>query len=309
MEEAIAEARLRVGGAGEPGTEEARRALGAVEAAEALTSRRVRLDYSDGSSAAFGLFREAAWWALRAHLLHEGSDGPFPEEPTALWDKAMAGRSGACVAAVDSEIVARARAAFGSRGWEIAQATEDIRLNELRALREVVSRLVHPLEAGMARLSSLRIMRVLRIGTVVAVAAGTVYAGGATWKSYRRGPNFALHTQASASSNFAGYDTAAGVVDGNTSDLGMHTAQQERPWLQIDLGQMRPIRQVVVFNREDCCRDRAVPLTLEVSADGKDFREIARRDFEFSKWRATVGPVEARYLRFTSLKKTWLHFN
>jgi len=309
MEEEIAAAKARVGGDGEPGTAESRRALAASEAAECLLARRVRLEHSDGTVAAFGLVRQALWWALHAHAARSKARVDATIPLAELWAIVMKGPGGALVSGLDEAVVEQARTALVDRGWEVAAAPDDVRINELRAMREVLVRMLDPLEDGMARLTRLRVMRVARMVAVVGCVAAIAVAVGWAWRSHKRGPNLALRKQATASSTFAGYDGAAGAVDGNTMDIGFHTEQQERPWLLVDLGSVQTVRQVIVYNRGDCCKDRAVPLIVEASVDGKEFQQIARRDFEFSKWRAVFSPTALRYVRFTADKKTWLHFN
>jgi hypothetical protein len=309
MEEEIAEAKARAGGAGEPGTAESRRALAALEAAECLLARRVRLEHSDGTAAAFGLVRQALWWALHAHAARSNAKVDATTSLAELWATVMKGPCGVLVGGLDDAAVEQARTAFVERGWEVASAPDDVRVSELRAMREVLARMLGPLEGGMARLTRLRVKRAARMVAVAGCVAAIAVAAWWVWRSHKRGPNLALGKQATASSMFPGYDSAAGAVDGNTTDIGFHTAQQERPWLLVDLGSEQTIRQVVVDNRGDCCKDRAVPLIVEASVDGKQFQPIARRDVEFSTWRAVFPPARARYVRFTADKNTWLHFN
>lgn len=308
MEDVIAEARARTGGPGEPGASEARFALAALEAVDALAGRRVRLERSDGSAAAFGLAREAVWWALKAHAARDQADPPDSDLP-ALWEEGMRHTPGQATSGLDAAVVDQARCAFLSRGWEQAASPDDVRLGELRALREVAVRLVGPLEADMTRLARLRIMRALRWAASLAAIAAIVVGVLLAWRAHKRGPNLALHKPTTASSLFSGYDTSAGAVDGNTSDLGVHTTQQDKPWIVIDLGDTKQIRQVVVYNRADCCKDRAIPLLVETSVDGRDYREVARQEAEFSKWKAVFPPTEARYVRVKVGKKSFLHLN
>ena len=52
---------------------------------------------------------------------------------------------------------------------------------------------------------------------------------------------------------------------------------------------------------------RAIPLVLEVSDDGKAFREVARRTEEFSAWAPSFPPQTARYFRVRVDRVSTLH--
>lgn len=86
-----------------------------------------------------------------------------------------------------------------------------------------------------------------------------------------------------------------------------HTLQEASPWLELDLGQVQKFSSVKVFNRLDCCADRAVPLVIEVSDDRKAWRQVARRDAAFAKWTAKLGPTSARWVRLRVTRSSFLH--
>ncbi|HEY0469389.1 MAG TPA: discoidin domain-containing protein [Polyangiaceae bacterium] len=94
---------------------------------------------------------------------------------------------------------------------------------------------------------------------------------------------------------------------GQLLGLFFHTNEEQNPWLEIDLGQLRTISQVELTNRTDCCGDRAQPITIEVSTDHQHFLPVAGRDAEFSTWRARFPAVSARWVRARVLKQTYLH--
>ena len=64
-------------------------------------------------------------------------------------------------------------------------------------------------------------------------------------------------------------------MDGDLTNLGFHTIEAPNQNVTIDLGKVRRIFRVVVYNRADCCQQRAVPLKIEVSQDNKKFRQVA----------------------------------
>jgi NPCBM/NEW2 domain/PA14 domain/Domain of unknown function (DUF1929)/F5/8 type C domain len=75
---------------------------------------------------------------------------------------------------------------------------------------------------------------------------------------------------AQSSTDYGGLSSRA--VDGNTSGLWgnqsvTHTANENQPWWQVDLGASSTITQVNVFNRTDCCGTRMSDWYLLVSND------------------------------------------
>jgi len=66
---------------------------------------------------------------------------------------------------------------------------------------------------------------------------------------------------------------------------------------------------VLVENRIGCCEDRAVPLIVEVSTDNKRWQTVAKRSQSFNHWRAEFSRVDARWVRVTALRRTYLHLS
>jgi len=91
----------------------------------------------------------------------------------------------------------------------------------------------------------------------------------------------------------------AQVVDGDRTNLGFDTVALGEKSVLIDLLAPHRIRRVDVYNRMDCCQERVVPLSIEVSSDGKTFRHVADRSHRFALWKASFPPVEARWVRLT----------
>lgn len=86
------------------------------------------------------------------------------------------------------------------------------------------------------------------------------------------------------------------------------TNDEVNPWWIIDLQAPKLLGSVTIVNRTDCCPDRAVPLVLELSADGQNWREVARRVDTFRTWKPSFAPSKARYVRLRALRRTLLHF-
>jgi hypothetical protein len=140
--------------------------------------------------------------------------------------------------------------------------------------------------------------RRLVIGTAVAALLGLLGLGVVKLATHSRATNLALHRPVSFSvPTRAEYKHGEQLVDGDTANIGFHTESEEQPYATIDLGESKRIDRVIVHNRADCCKDRAIPLQLEVSDDGKKFQLIAERKELFDKWIAKDLNAKGRYLR------------
>lgn len=117
--------------------------------------------------------------------------------------------------------------------------------------------------------------------------------------------NLALKRPVEVSSRSAehGVDPSR-VVDGKRMNLGFHSDEKGPHVVTVDLGAVRRIHRVDVFNRADCCQERAVPLRLEVSSDARSFRTLLVRIDPFSLWKATFPATEARYVRLVQTSET-----
>ena len=86
-----------------------------------------------------------------------------------------------------------------------------------------------------------------------------------------------------------------------------HTRDEQDPWFQYDLGTKTTFSSLRIENRQDGESDRAVPLVVEVGDDGEHFRQVARRDSEFSAWSPSFPAVTARYVRLRVPRRSMLH--
>lgn len=147
---------------------------------------------------------------------------------------------------------------------------------------------------------SLGIIRVTRALRLSAVALGALYIlyllGARLW----RGENLALRAQASASSQLEGTIDARGVINGKVENtFGVHTQKEADPWVRLDFGAERTIKQVIVYPRGDGYANESLPLILESSSDGQVFSAIATRRDPFTQQTPWVvkSSISARYLR------------
>jgi hypothetical protein len=149
--------------------------------------------------------------------------------------------------------------------------------------------------------------RFVRLASLGIIGLGVVAM---VWAQMARPPNLALGREALASSE--GWSTTpAAAVDGIRygSQLGFHSAEEDAPWLAIDLGQPYALTRVAAYGRGDCCFDQSVPLAFEVSDDGAVYRQLDKRDGRFSQsdpWVIKLEHVIARYVRFRTLRRSFL---
>ncbi|NLX96889.1 MAG: discoidin domain-containing protein [Rhodopirellula sp.] len=111
-------------------------------------------------------------------------------------------------------------------------------------------------------------------------------------------------------------EDAAGACDGiKDGKWGFHTDAENRPWWQVDLGQRCDLDHALIFNRCDSVADRASRLTVLVSDDGKDFRQVYQHDGSVfyghndgKPLRASLGTA-GRFVRIQLPAKNYLHLD
>jgi len=167
----------------------------------------------------------------------------------------------------------------------------------LITLKRIAFALGDPLENDA---SAARRLRTARRARRVALACLVLLGLGLGLARALRRPDLALYKPVAV----AGADPQFGVdpvqvVDGDRTNLGFVTFSQGEKSVLIDLLAPHRIRRVDVYNRMDCCQERAVPLSIDVSSDGKTFRHVADRSHRFALWKASFHPVEARWVRLT----------
>ncbi|MEP7122872.1 MAG: discoidin domain-containing protein [Byssovorax sp.] len=110
-----------------------------------------------------------------------------------------------------------------------------------------------------------------------------------------------------ASSGAWGFPAEGIVGDHGDRGLFFHTAEEEDPWVEIDLGALRDVEQVKIENRDDVGMDRCLPLVVELGDPDHHFHEVARRTEAFDRWTATFPKEKARYLRLHVPRRTLFH--
>ena len=118
--------------------------------------------------------------------------------------------------------------------------------------------------------------------------------------------NLALYRPVTASSRHP-HSTApadnSGLVNGQVEPTyGIHTAPKNA-WVMVELDGVHAIDTVKVYNRGDGWFDEGLPMTLELSEDGRTFAAVDTRTTHFSStapWVFQAGGRRARAVRIRS---------
>jgi hypothetical protein len=270
------------------------RARSAAALAERVVDRIAPLSTEPVSIAIVSFYREAAFWALTVD-----HTGPLPATPS---EALACVNNDVLLAAAGGAIgLERVREALARTFIADADLTPAQRFDETQALRGFVRQLMAVSEApNVARRRIVLWRRTLAALACVLLPAAAFIVG--------RDRDLADHRPWRASSKFTECDLPSNTCLGSPVDIFFHTLQEDSPWVEIDLGRIQTFSTVAIRNRLDCCRERAVPLAVEVSTDGIDYKQVARRDDIFSVWDAKFPAVQARYVRARALRQTILHF-
>jgi hypothetical protein len=160
-------------------------------------------------------------------------------------------------------------------------------------------------------LMHVRALRVVRIALASFLVVGSLFWG---IRELRKPKNIALHAPVTTSSVHPHATSSAyGLTDGVTAgSYGVHTNTEEKPWVQIDLGDVYRIDTVKIYNRGDGWFDAGMPMTLLFSEDGTEFASVDTRAESFDQWAPWVfeaGKKRARYVRVNGARGTIVALN
>jgi hypothetical protein len=189
------------------------------------------------------------------------------------------------------------RSAFRSDDALALDALGPEDLQKLRtAAQETAAWLRSRIDPRPAR--ALRMARQVRL----AVAALSILALLCVATAYALAPkNIARGKITVASSHHPGTPPASGATNGEIEpSYGVHTEADAEPWVMVDLGKPYSVREVRVYNRGDGWQDEGLPIALDVSLDGKAWKEVDRRATPYSQsqpWIAKIHVPPVRYVR------------
>jgi hypothetical protein len=99
-----------------------------------------------------------------------------------------------------------------------------------------------------------------------------------------------------------------GVMAGTASvDGRFHTNEEQAPWVRLDLGEVRRVHAVRIENRTSCCKERAIPLAIELSVDEKAWKVVGYRRVLFDTYTQQFEAQQARYVRLRVDRRSVLH--
>ena len=100
-----------------------------------------------------------------------------------------------------------------------------------------------------------------------------------------------------------------GTLDEPLGSYFFFTATEHEPWLEIDLQRETRIRSALIRNRQDCCKDRALPLVLEVSKDREHWQKLAEQALPFNTWHVHLPATLTRWVRLRVQAESALHLH
>jgi hypothetical protein len=284
----------------------AQRARGSAEIAQSalVPDEPQELAAEDSASE---LYRQSAYWSLCA--LAEASGRVVGSEyAESAWDALDPSLLAGAVESADR--VERLRSAV--RGGSFVYFAELPRTEQLMIcseLRKLAEALLVRLDERDRALNRILVQRAWRLG-LLALSTFVVVAL-ALWvrAELRERSDLAPGKPWHASSQLVGICVSPAQQCSESTGYFFHTTEELNPWIEFDLGVPRRVSSVQVDNRKDCCPERAIPLIVEVSADHRNWRQVARQDAEFTTWSAAFTPVQGRWVRLRVLNRTFLHLD
>lgn len=247
------------------------------------------------------LYREAAYWALRAQDgAYQGATlaALFESVPEELLSFAAGGDAG----------LSEVRRALVQRSFvETAELPREQLPREARVAQDFVEALLRRKLEPERRVGRLLWQRGTRLSGLLLLLAALFVGGWLSTQRLRLGPDLAAGKPWRASSSLYTCTPALHRCESVNTDVFFHTQEEKDPWVEIDLGANTRFDRIEVTNRSDCCPDRAVPLVAEVSRDRTSWREVSRRTETFSVWEARFAPQNVRYVRLRVPRRSLLH--
>jgi hypothetical protein len=155
-----------------------------------------------------------------------------------------------------------------------------------------------PLQAEASALLAARVNRIgglaVRVLGVFAVAGMLFWALAPNVSS----TSLAFHKKVTTSSTIPAFNPDPQyLVDGDRANIGIHTECRPGQFAVIDLEKVVTIHKISVFNRADCCKERAVPLQIQLGTDGRNFVKAGEATTVFDEWDLAVDGKQARYVK------------
>lgn len=128
--------------------------------------------------------------------------------------------------------------------------------------------------------------------------------------------NLALYKPANQSSLYYGARANASKgVDGSLTTF-FCTRNDSTPWWQVDLGKVYPLSEAIIYNRQDCCQERARTLMVLLSNDSINWKPIYDNikdnggkifGLKGEPLHIDLHEEQARFVRLQLQEKIWFH--
>jgi hypothetical protein len=250
------------------------------------------------------------------------ADAPLADAPLADAPLADAPLADAWASAARLAAWPRAKNAVGDAGLRavervvtsgdverhLAKLTPSERDALIVTLRAFTRHVAAPLEDDASAVSRVVWARRRRIGFA---ALAVVVAGAIPVALLLRAPDLALHAHVAVSDSEPLFPVdPKAVVDGDRTNIGFHASNKPGTTLTVDLGAVKELHRIDVYNRADCCQERVTPLSIQLSIDGKAYLTLARTERVFEKWSTPALPgMKARYVRFKHESAQYFHLS
>jgi F5/8 type C domain-containing protein len=284
---------------GDAGWAELRLARAALRHADVLHASR------GAANPAMLLYRTAAQLVIHAQRARTGRAAERPNSAE-YWPALRDSAEGRALAAqMSDDHLKLAELCLREDGESLlAQMPRERAEQAARTLRQIATCLAAPLSKEATLAARVVVSRWLRTGSALTLLIAVVLAILAT---ILHRPNLALHRLVTVQNVDPEYSDTRRLVDGDRTNLGFHATAPPHV-ATIDLGRSQPVSRVVVFNRSDCCEERAIPLLIELG-DRDEFQRVAERKSVFHRWQAEFPPVMARYVRLSSTNSAPFHLS
>lgn len=252
------------------------------------------------SAQAAALYSEALYWALwsfKADAVQPSAEILWPD------DSEVAREFG-----FSNERAVEVRKLFSTPqlGMTLAESAETEQEAAAASLKRAAVVAIDVRERPLRALEAITLKALARIVLTVLLVAGVV---GAAIMLRPPRANLAAGKPWTASSSAFDCHPDQGECGGVKTRIFFHTREEDNPWLRYDLGSKMQISALRIENRQDGEGARAVPLVVEVSDDGTNFKEVARQNDDFSVWKASFPKVSARYVRLRVARRSILHLD
>ncbi len=281
----------------------ARRAQQSADLARELATSAESTDAPPQANAS-ELYRQSAYWAACAIAARDGG-ALHADYVESIWDGIGEPFLRKAVERPERVEALRAALRLGSFVY-FAELPDDEHFSTFDELRKLSESLINEFYVRAHALQDVQLRRAWRLGlpvlAIVALAFGLSALGdtrdlarGKEWRASSRWGNVGCESPAQQCAESPGFF--------------FHTNEEKDPWIEFDLGSLHPVSVVKVDNRQDCCVERAFPMSVELSVDHKHWKEVARREQEFSHWTASFDSSKARWVRLRVHKVTHLHLD